>query len=232
MITVCLAGPKKAKCNPRDPPGSGEELRQQNSIPANVSRLNLGNHPSAVKKKFSTASDMQMLPSTGTRFQETWATSLNAAASTATMSSNQSRETVVDSSPDGGQKMNNSHSLINQKIRLDPASTSASPESRTQRLKKRVLTGGQATPVTPSSAACDQPHKGFSGYSPGSRPPIHLSPHLDRLGTVSSFLCVSEFAFFTRMSWISDLFVWSRPQLHDHQTRSVQPLLVLAWRWV
>ena len=198
MTVVCLAGPKKAKSNPTDPPGSGDQSRQQNGTPsksaADVSRHNLGNHPSAVKKQGSTAANKHLLPATGIRSQLRQAASFNAAASTrlstATVKSNQSRERIMDSSPHASRHITNSHSSINQKIRLDPASTSGSPESRTQRLKKRVLTGGQATTFTQSSAAGDQPHKGFSTHSPGSQPPLHLSSHLDKLGTLSSFLCL------------------------------------------
>ena len=194
MTVVCLAGPKKAKSNPTDPPGSGDHSRQQSSIPsksaADVSRHNLGNHPSAVKKQGSSAANKQLLPATGIRGQLRQATSLNAAASTqlsiATMKSNQSREKIMDSSPRGSRHIANSDSSVNQKMRLDPASTSGSPESRTERLKKRVLTGGQATTFTQSSAAGDQPQKGVFTHSSGSQSPLHLSPHLDKLGTRSS----------------------------------------------
>ena len=192
MSTACLAGPKKAKSSPTNPPGSGDQLRQQNSKPsksaANVSRHDLRN-PSAVKKQDSTAADKPLLPATGAHDQQFQATLLNAAAtaqlSTAAVPSNQSRKRVMDSSPHGNKHAADSQSPSSEKTMLELASTSESPESRTQRLKNRVLSGGHATTSTQSSVARMQPHRGSSTYPPGSRPPLHLSSDLDKLGTLS-----------------------------------------------
>lgn len=195
MTIACLAGPKKAKSSPTSPPGSGDQLHQQNSMPsksaANVSRHNLRN-PSAVEKQDPTAADKQLLPATGTHDQEPQGTLLNADAntqlSTAAVPSNQSSKRVMDSSLHGNKHVADSQSSSSEKMTLDLASTSESPESRTQRLKKRVLSGSHATTSTQSSAARIQPHRGSSTYSPGSRPPLHLSSDLDKLGTLSQQL--------------------------------------------
>ena len=86
-------------------------------------------------------------------------------------------------------------------------STSGLPESRTQRLKQRVLTGGPATTFTQSSADSDQPQKGSSTYPPGSQPPLHLSRNLDRLGTLSHKLPCLQVYFAVFREWLPELFV-------------------------
>lgn len=188
--TWWLAGPRKAKPDPRGPPASpGDQPRQQSSMSsrsaADVSR----NNPSAIKKQHPRAADKHLLAVMEVFGQQRQDNLLNTAANpqlgTARVRSNQSTGRDVDSCPDGSRHTTNSHSSSSQKTRSDLASTSGSPESRTQRLKQRVLTGSPATTFTHSSAASNQPQKGSSTYPPGSQPPLHLSRNLDRLGTLS-----------------------------------------------
>lgn len=191
-----LAGPKKAKPNPKVLPRDGDQVHQQESdtsvSSANIISAELENQPPAAQHLGPNATvetpHKQLLPTDQVHGQWRCASSLSALASstqlhTATAPSVESGGRMGDSSLDGTSHVIDSHCSSTQKTGRKAASTSGSVESKAERLKNRVLTGSKQTAAVQGSAARGQRQKGKRSWPPGSRPLLRLSPDLDQLGT-------------------------------------------------
>lgn len=247
-IVCILAGPKKAKANPADPPGSGDQLRQQDNQPSksagNSSKRIPENRPSAPEQQGPNAAakepgKKQLLPVTEVKSQQCQPnTAASTQLSTAAVTGVEPDDSAGDNSLDSLLRKiaTDSRSSSNQETGLQAATTSESRESKAQRLKKRVLTGGKQAAYTqgPPPGHGHHPKAPFV-ILPGSRPLLHLSSDLDRLGMLQlphqlSCFCV-DFACPRGILLLLDLFLNDCP-LPCTSSRAacplLQPLLVQA----
>lgn len=195
---ACLAGPKKAKPNPKDTPKDGDQLPQQESdtlaSSANISSAELEDQPPAAKHLGSEATvekpHKQLLSTDEAHVRSQHrASSFSALANSTQRTTANSAPSVEsggkmgDSALDGSSHVSDTHSSSTQKTGRKLANQSGAAESKAERLKNRVLTGSKQAASTQGPAARGQRQTGKRSWPPGSRAPLRLSPDLDQLGT-------------------------------------------------
>lgn len=217
-------GPKKAKPSPEDPPASSDQQRQQDTetsaSSANISSTNLEPQPPAAARQWDQQGAVeephkQSLPAAKADGQQRQAGSLSAAATTqlgtATVPSVESERRTSDSSLDGSSHVTDTRSSSTQETGRKPASSSASPGSKAERLKKRVLTGSKEAASLQGSAAPGG--RGSRTWHAGSRPQLRLSPDFEERGQ--------------KPGYYTDLLVaagFLTPQLEKHPETSAHAL--------
>lgn len=98
------------------------------------------------------------------------------------MPSVESERRTSDSSLDGSSHVTDTRSSSTQETGRKPASSSASPGSKAERLKKRVLTGSKEAASLQGSAAPGG--RGSRTWHAGSRPQLRLSPDFEERGMI------------------------------------------------